>query len=99
MQATLYFYRTHGGREVDFLVCGSEALIVIEVKAGTKSTPSAARPITEVLETLDVPGARRAARRLGLVVTRGREIVRLAPKVWAVPEVRLFGPAAPRQAE
>jgi hypothetical protein len=96
---TLYFHRTHGGREVDFLVCGPEALIAIEVKAGTKVTPSAARPITEALETLDAPGARRTARRLGLIITRGREIVRLAPKVWAVPEVRLFGPATPQQAE
>jgi hypothetical protein len=37
--------------------------------------------------------ASRPSTQLGLVVTRGREVERLSPKVWAVPDWRLFGPA------
>ncbi len=52
-----------------------------------------ARPLTEVLGALTVRGVARDAWRLGLVVTRGREIEPLAPGVWAVPDWRLFGAA------
>ena len=44
------------------------------------------------VETIRIPGVRPKARRLGLMGTRGREIERLAPHVWAVPHWRLFGP-------
>jgi hypothetical protein len=46
-----------------------------------------------VLGALTVRGVARDAWRLGLVVTRGREVEPLAPGVWAVPDWRLFGPA------
>jgi hypothetical protein len=36
-------------------------------------------------------GAARDAWRLGLVVTRGREVEPLAPGVWAVPDWWLLG--------
>lgn len=55
--------------------------------------PHRARPPTEVLGTLSVRGVARDAQRLGLVVTRGREVEPLAPGIWAVPDWRLFGPA------
>jgi hypothetical protein len=42
-----------------------------------------ARPLAEVLGTLAPRGAARDASRLGLVVTRGREVEPLAPGVWA----------------
>ncbi len=54
-----------------------------------------ARPLAEVLGALAVHGIARDAARLGLVVTRGREVEPLAPGVWAVPDWRLFGPADP----
>jgi hypothetical protein len=46
-----------------------------------------------VPNTLAVRGVARGAWRLGLVLTRGREVEPLAPGVWAVPDWRLFGPA------
>ena len=89
----LHFYRTHGGREVDLVLHSSQALLAMEVKMGTRIHVAAARPLSDLLETVRVPGLNREARRLGLVVTRGREIEPLAPHVWAIPDWRLFGPA------
>ncbi|MBI2527305.1 MAG: hypothetical protein HYV93_15130 [Candidatus Rokubacteria bacterium] len=63
-----------------------------EVKAGQRARRADTRPLTEVLGALAVRGVARDARRLGLVVTRGREVEPLAPGVWAVPDWRLFGP-------
>ncbi|MGH7390123.1 MAG: hypothetical protein ACREM3_11810 [Candidatus Rokuibacteriota bacterium] len=45
-----------------------------------------------MLGTLAVRGVARDAWRLGLVVTRGREVESLAPGVRAVPDWRLFAP-------
>ncbi len=52
-----------------------------------------ARPLTEVFGTLAVRGVARDARRLGLVLTRGRDVEPLVPGGSAVPDWRLFGPA------
>jgi len=89
----LHFFRTHAGREVDFVLHAPDRLLAIEVKAARQAHRADARPLTEVLGTLAVRGIARDAWRLGLVVTRGREVEPLAPGVWAVPDWRLFGPA------
>lgn len=88
----LHFYRTHGGREVDFIVHAAQRFLALEVKASKRPDPRLARPLREVLETVRLPGLQPGAQRLALVVTRGREIEPLAPQVWAVPDWRLFGP-------
>jgi predicted AAA+ superfamily ATPase len=89
----LHFYRTRAGREVDFVLHAGSRLLALEAKASDRAHRKDARPLVEFLETR-VPGAPAAAERLGLVVTRGREIERLGPRVWAIPDWRLFGPAA-----
>jgi uncharacterized protein len=91
---SLHFFRTHAGREIDFLVHAGDRLLAIEVKAARRAHRTDARPLTEVLGSLAIRGLARTAWRLGLVVTRGREVEPLAPGVWAVPDWRLFGPAA-----
>jgi predicted AAA+ superfamily ATPase len=88
----LHFFRTHAGREVDFVLHTADRLLAIEVKAGQRSHRTDARPLLEVLRTLAAGGSARNAWTLGLVVTRGREVEPLAPGVWAVPDWRLFGP-------
>jgi hypothetical protein len=65
----------------------------LEVKAGARAHPAQASPLVELLGTTRLPGLARGARRLGLVVTRGREVEQVAPRVWAIPDWRLFGPA------
>ena len=89
----LHFYRTHGGREVDFVIHSSRSLLAIEARAGSRAHRAQAGPLLELLGPIRVPGLARDARRLGLVVTRGRELEELAPQVWAIPDWRLFGPA------
>jgi len=88
----LHFYRTHAGREVDFVLHSDRALLGLEVKASARAHPAQARPLVELLGTTRLPGLALDARRLALVVTRGREVEQLAPRVWAVPDWRLFGP-------
>ncbi len=90
---SLHFFRTRAGREVDFVLHAAGRVLALEVKAGQRAHRTDARPMVEVLDTLHLPGAARDAWRLGLVVTRGREVEPLAPGVWAVPDWRLFGPA------
>jgi predicted AAA+ superfamily ATPase len=89
----LHFFRTHAGREVDFVLHSPDRVVAIEVKSTQRPHRTDARPLTEVLATLATRGATRAASQLGLVVTRGREVEPLAPGVWAVPDWRLFAPA------
>ena len=90
---SLHFFRTHTGREVDFVLHAPDRLLAIEAKASQRAHRTDARPLTEALGTLAVRGVAPDAWRLGLVVTRGREVEPLAPGVWAVPDWRLFGPA------
>jgi len=91
---SLHFFRTHAGREVDVVVHAGDRFLAIEVKAARNAHRTDVRPLTEVLGTITGRGLARNARRLGLVVTRGCEVEPLAPGVWAIPDCRLFGPAA-----
>ena len=88
-----HFFRTSAGRELDFVLHDTNGLLAIEAKAAQRAHRAEARTLVEVLSTLAIRGLARNARRLGLVVTRGREIEALAPGVWAIPDWRLFGPA------
>src|SRR3990172_4871907 len=86
----LSFYRTHGGREVDFVLHSARSLLAMEVKVSQKAHFAYARPLMDALETVRMPGMSPHAKRLGLVVTRGREVEALAPHIWAIPDWRLF---------
>jgi predicted AAA+ superfamily ATPase len=89
---SLHFFRTHAGREVDFVLHAADRMLAIEVKAAQRAHRTDARPLAESLGTLTVRGIARRAWRLGIVVTRGREVDQLADGVWAIPDWRLFGP-------
>jgi predicted AAA+ superfamily ATPase len=89
-----HFFRTHAGREVDFVLHAPNRVLAIEVKASQRAHRTDARPLSEVLGAVAIRGVARDASRLGLVVTRGREVEPLAPGVWAVPDWRLFGSPA-----
>jgi predicted AAA+ superfamily ATPase len=89
----VHFYRTAGGREVDFVLQSRQRLLTLEVKASRAAHRTDARALEEFLSNARIPGLGGAAPRLGLIVTRGREVEPVAPRVWAVPDWRLFGPA------
>ena len=82
----VYHLRTYDRREIDLLLVRGGAAIAVEIKAGERVHRQDARHLRQVEE---VTGLRND---LGLVVYRGREVVRLAPRIWAVPDVLLFGP-------
>ncbi len=88
----LHFYRTHGGREVDFVFHTPQGILALEAKASAKAHLQDARPLIDLLSKSPLPNLGPNARRLGLVVTQGREIEPLAPHVWCIPLWRLFGP-------
>ena len=75
----LYFWRTHSGQEVDFLLARGEELIAIEVKAARH------------VEHRDLTGIEACEQALGkrirfsLVLYGGRELVSLGPRRVAVP--------------
>ena len=89
----LHFFRTDGSREVDIVLHAPDRLLAIEVKASHRTHRTDARPLVDVLGNLKLRALGRGAWRLGLVVTRGRDVEPLAPGVWAIPDRRLFGPA------
>lgn len=89
----LHFYRTAAGREVDFVLHSPRAVLAVEVKASQRAHRTDARSLVDFLENARIPGVDRKAWRLGLVVTRGREVEALAPHAWAVPDWRLFSPS------
>ena len=91
---SISFFRTRAGREVDFVLHASRRILAIEAKAGRQAARADAGPLIELLEGPGLAGRTRGGSRLGLVVMRGREVSRLAPGVWAIPDWRLFGPAA-----
>jgi uncharacterized protein len=91
---TLSFYRTHAGREVDFVLHEPGRLLAIEAKVGAHPGGTDARPLVDLLTDPAPAAIEKGARRLGVIVTRGREVQSLAPHVWAVPDWRLFGPAS-----
>lgn len=89
----LHFFRTAAGREVDFVLHGPQRVLAVEVKSSQKAHRLDARALVEFLGTATIPAVTRNASRVGIVVTRGREVEPLAPSVWAVPDWQLFGPA------
>jgi len=89
----IHFYRTHARREVDFVLHSPQRLLAIEAKASSRTHQLDARPLKELLDTVRIPGLSKDAKRLGLVINRGREVERLAPGIWTIPDWRLFGPA------
>ncbi|MBI3273092.1 MAG: ATP-binding protein [Planctomycetes bacterium] len=92
----LFFFRTQAGREVDFVLAQGRRCLAIEVKAATKVSGADASGLRDFLKdrgtSHDSPG-------VGIVVYRGREISELAPRVWAVPDWRLFGPVGEAKEE
>jgi hypothetical protein len=77
---------------VDFVLHEPGRLLAIEEKVGANPGGADARPLIDLLADPTPAGIEKGARRLGVIVTRGREVVALAPHVWAVPDWRLFGP-------
>jgi uncharacterized protein len=81
----LYFWRTHGGAEVDFLIEYQGQLTAIEVKLGNRVD---VRDLKGLRECADVLGDRL---RRGIVLYGGSEVLPLGHNQYAVPLAFLRG--------
>lgn len=82
-----YHLRTYDGREIDLLLVRGESAVAVEIKAGERVHPGDARHLRSLEEVTGLE------LEMGLVIYRGREVMQLAPRLWAVPDVLLFAPS------
>ena len=82
----LYYWRTHQGHEVDFLLVKGEQIVAVEVKTSA-NIPASSRRSLELLEA-----ALGERFRLGIVLYGGEEVRTLGLRTLAVPLVQAFGP-------
>ncbi len=86
-QPSLYYYRTAGNREVDFVLQRRNGQLVgIEVKASVKLHPGDFKGLEDLADTV---GKRF---RVGIVLYRGSKILPFGDGLWAVPVPALFTP-------
>ena len=81
----LYFWRTHAGHEVDFLLELGGRLVAIEVKWSSKVGESALSSLERCHDDLKGKLLR------SVVLYGGTEVVALTPKITAVPYSVFFG--------
>ena len=83
--ATLYFYRTRSGMEVDLLLETEYGLIGIEIKSRSNISGK------DIRSMRDLAGGLGKRWRGGMVVYLGNKIFQIAkPNIWAVPSRRLL---------
>jgi predicted AAA+ superfamily ATPase len=83
-EATLSFYRTRSGMEVDFCIETKGRLIGIEVKNRKTINKS---DYTSLYKLKEAAGEKWL---LGLVIYRGNEVMEITEEIWSVPSCRLF---------
>ena len=90
IQPLLYYYRTAGNREVDFVLQRRNGQLVgIEVKAAVKLKSDDVKGIADLAATA---GKRFHA---GIVLYQGATIIPFGDKLWAVPVTALFSETPP----
>ncbi|HRW11442.1 MAG TPA: ATP-binding protein [Caldilineaceae bacterium] len=82
--AEAWFYRTHGGLEVDLLITTARGVWGIEVKASPQVKLAQANSLQRLAQEFGDQW------RGGIVTYMGTKIEQLAPALWAVPVQRLF---------
>lgn len=85
VEPELYFYRSSGGMEVDFLICGHNKILPVEVKMSDKVSYSDARHLETFMKE------HKKVTDISIIIYRGRELLEVRPGIWAVPDWGLFG--------
>jgi hypothetical protein len=80
----LYFYRTSGGMEIDFLIAGAGKILPVEVKSSDKVNYADGKNIASFMQEHNKQST------VGLIIYRGRKITEVRKNVWAVPDWALF---------
>lgn len=83
--ATMYFYRTRSGLELDLLIQTRHGIFGVEIKKRQKVAPKDLRAMREIAKELGEEWLG------GMVVYQGNRIEKISgPHLWAVPSWRLF---------
>jgi predicted AAA+ superfamily ATPase len=82
--AEAWFYRTHGGLEVDLLLTTSQGVWGIEVKSSAQVKATQTTSLQRLAQEFGPQW------RGGIVAYMGTQVERLAQNLWAVPVQRLF---------
>jgi uncharacterized protein len=85
VEPDLFFYRTAGGLEIDFLLCGKGAILPLEVKASEKVSYADGGSIEKFI------AEHKETSPLGIIAYRGKVLQQIRTNVWAVPDWYLFG--------
>jgi hypothetical protein len=75
---------TVAGKEIDFLVAGTEGIIPIEAKASERVTSTDGRSVETFI------GEHPQTAQMGLVIYPGDEMAEIRKNVWAIPDWYLF---------
>jgi len=84
VEPELYYFRTAGGLEIDFLLVGNGMILPIEVKSSGKVTSADGRSLELFLKD------HRKSSKIGLIVYPGTEFFEIRKNIWAVPDWYLF---------
>ena len=87
IEPDIYFYRTSGGFEIDFLVCGNGSILPIEAKASEKVSYADGRSLEHFI------AEHKKTSPLGIIVYRGKILQEIRKNIWAIPDWCLFGVA------
>ena len=85
IEPEIYFYRTTGGMEIDFLLKDENMFLPIEVKSSYKLNYVDGRNLERFIST------HKRTAPIGLIVYRGSELAEIRKNIWAVPDWMLFG--------
>ncbi len=83
-EGELYFYRTHSGAEIDFILKMGQRLLPIEARAKEVVSQKDARNIERFLSEFA------QASSYGIVVYQGKEMYEIKKNIWAIPDWILF---------
>lgn len=84
IEPDMFFYRTSGGLEIDFLIKGDGIIVPIEAKASEKVNSSDGHSLERFINE------HKSQSPFGIIVYRGREIGEVRKNIWAIPDWLLF---------
>ncbi len=80
IEPDLFFYRTSGGMEIDFLIAGEGGILPIEIKSSESVSAADGRALEAFLSS------HAKVAKLGLIVYPGREMKEVRKNIWAMPD-------------
>ncbi|MEE8424023.1 MAG: ATP-binding protein [Thermodesulfobacteriota bacterium] len=85
VEPELYFYRTAGGMEIDFLIAGERMILPIEAKSSANVSHADGRNLASFMVN------HKKVAPIGIVVYPGKVLKEIRKDIWAIPDWLLFG--------